>query len=48
MLQMSEANTDSQLKVQNLSHSAAHAGKIYTTASTLGIADPAFSGVQPA
>lgn len=45
---MSGANTDPQLIVQNLPHSAGHAGKNYTTASTLGIGDPAFSGVQPA
>ena len=45
---MSGANTDSQLSVQNLPHSAAHAGKNYTIASTSGIGDPAFSGVQPA
>lgn len=45
---MSRANTDPQLIVQNLPRSAGHAGKNYTTVSTLGAGDPAFSGVQPA
>lgn len=45
---MSGAHTDTQLSVRNLPHSAAHAGKVYTIAFTLGIGDPAFSGVQPA